>query len=81
MSASRRGNNGFYGVRQFDRNAADFGGTAVVVGDFEANLEFNYQFQVAKGWIVQPNVQFIWHPRGDAEKDAMIVGIRSFMQY
>jgi porin len=69
------------GVQEFDKDAASFGGTAVVVRDFEANLELNYQVQIAKGWVVQPNLQFVWHPSGDAERDAMIVGIRSFMQY
>jgi porin len=68
-------------AQDFDADVASFGGAAVVVRDFEANLELNYQAQVAKGWIVQPNVQFIWHPSGNDQRDAMIVGIRSFMQY
>jgi len=52
-----------------------------VVRDFEANLELNYQAQIVPGWTVQPNMQFIWHPNGDATRDAMVVGVRSFMQY
>jgi len=26
-------------------------------------------------------MQFIWHPSGDASRDAMVVGVRSFMHY
>jgi porin len=51
------------------------------VRDFEANLELNYQAQIVPGWIVQPNVQIIWHPSGDASRDAMVVGARSFWHY
>ena len=69
------------GVRAFDRDKAAFTGMPVTPRDFEANLELNYQIQIIPGWIVQPNVQFIWHPSGDAERDAMVVGARSFWQY
>jgi carbohydrate-selective porin OprB len=26
---------------------------------------------------VQPNLQFIWHPSGDASKNATVAGVRS----
>lgn len=69
------------GVREFDRDLATFGDPAAVQRDFEANLEFNYQFQLAKNWVLQPNLQFVWHPSGDDSRDAVIVGVRSFLQY
>jgi porin len=68
-------------VRAFDRDMARFSGVPGTLRDFEANLELNYQIQIVPGWIVQPNVQLIWHPSGDAERDAMVVGARSFWHY
>jgi porin len=68
------------GVRDFDGDQIAFG-NAAVQRDFEANLELNYQFQMMKNWTLQPNMQFIWHPNGNADRDAMVVGVRSFVQY
>ena len=68
-------------VRAFDRDTAAFAGVPGTLRDFEANLELIYQIQIVPGWIVQPNMQFIWHPSGDADRDAMVVGARSFWQY
>jgi porin len=68
-------------VRAFDRDTAAFAGVPGTLRDFEANLELIYQIQIIPGWIVQPNMQFIWHPNGDADRDAMVVGARSFWQY
>jgi porin len=68
-------------IRAFDRDVATFSGAPGAVRDFEANLELNYQAQIVPGWIVQPNVQFIWHPSGDASRDALVVGARSFWHY
>ena len=69
------------GVQAFDSDLVAFGSATAVQRDFEANLELNYQFQITKNWTLQPNMQFIWHPNGDADRDAMVVGVRSFMQY
>ena len=33
--------------------------------------------QIVPGWTVQPNLQFIWHPNGDASRNATVVGVRS----
>ena len=70
-------------LRAFDRDFAAFnrGGRA---RDFESNLEFNYQAEIVPGWILQPNMQFVWHPSENAPQktsDAMVVGIRSFWHY
>ncbi len=68
-------------IREFDRDMASFSGVPGSQRDFEANLELNYQIQISRNWTVQPNVQFIWHPSGNADRDAMVVGARSFWQY
>ncbi len=69
-------------ILAFDRDLLKFGGTGVP-RDYEANLELNYQAQIIPGWLVQPNVQFIWHPSGTDTRlnDAMVVGVRSFVHY
>ena len=71
-------------VRQFDRDLINFGTPpAGKPRDFEANLELNYQAQIIPGWLIQPNVQFVWHPSGNDTRvnDAMVVGVRSFWHY
>ena len=37
--------------------------------------------QIVPGWTVQPNLQFIWHPNGDATRNATVVGARSIWRY
>jgi porin len=68
-------------VRAFDRDQAVFGGRPINIRDFEANLELTYEAQVIPGWTIQPALTFIWHPDGDASKDATVVGVRSFIHY
>lgn len=68
-------------VRAFDRDRAQFNGVPATLRDFEANLELNYQAQIVPGWLLQPNLQHIWHPSGFANRDATVVGIRSFIHY
>ena len=41
-----------------------------VVRDYETNLELTYMAQIVPGWWVQPNLQFVWHPNGDASRNA-----------
>lgn len=68
-------------ARGFDRDTSSFGGTPGVVRDFETNLEVIYQAQIVPGWVVQPDWQYIWHPSGDASRDAMVTGVRSYWHY
>ncbi len=68
-------------VAAFDRDTILFTGIPRPVRDFEANLELTYQAQVIPGWTVQPNVQYVWHPNGDASRNAMVVGARSLWRY
>lgn len=68
-------------IRAFDRDTVLFTGMPVPIRDYETNFEFTYRAQVVPGWTVQPNLQFIFHPNGDATKNAMIVGARSLWRY
>jgi porin len=67
-------------VRAFDQDQVLFG-TPVPIQDFEANLELNYMAQIVPGWWVQPNFQYVWHPNGDATRNATVLGIRSLWRY
>jgi porin len=67
-------------VRAFDRDQVLFG-ASVPIQDFEANLEFTYQAQIIPGWLVQPDLQFIWHPDGNAARNAVVAGVRSIWRY
>jgi porin len=67
-------------VRAFDRDQALFG-TPVPIQDYEANLEVTYQAQIVPGWWVQPNFQYVWHPSGDASRNATVLGLRSLWRY
>ena len=70
------------GVRAFDRDMAALhgraGDAARLRGQPRAQLPDRKSFRAGS---CSPNVQFIWHPSGDAERDAMVVGARSFWQY
>ena len=68
-------------VRAFDRDTVLFTGMPTPIRDYETNLELTYVAQIVPGWTVQPNLQFIWHPSGDATKNATVVGARSLWRY
>jgi porin len=70
---------------KFSKNVHTFDGdwTASLAGispvhDYELNLEFTYQAQIVPGWTIQPDLQFIWHPNGQATiPRATVAGVRS----
>jgi porin len=68
------------GVRAFDQDKLLFTGVGPI-RDYETNLELTYVAQIIPGWTVQPNLQFIWHPSGDANKNATVVGARSLWRF
>jgi porin len=68
-------------IRAFDRDTVLFTGVPGPIRDYEANLELTYMAQIIPGWTVQPNLQFIWHPSGDATRNATVVGARSQWRY
>ena len=61
-------------VRAFDIDTVLLTGVSGPIRDYETNLELTYMAQIVPGWTVQPNLQFIWHPNGDATKNATVVG-------
>lgn len=65
------------GARAFDRDQIAFSGIPGVVRDFEANLELTYQAQIIPGWTLQPVLTYVWHPNGDASRNATVAGVRS----
>lgn len=69
------------GVRGFDRDTIVFAGAPGVIRDYETSLELTYAAQVIPGWTVQPVIQRIWHPSGDASRNATVTGARSVWRF
>lgn len=67
-------------VRAFDRDQINFTG-AGFVRDYETNLELTYVAQIIPGWTVQPVYTHIWHPSGQAGRDAQVAGVRSIIKF
>jgi porin len=68
-------------VSAFDQDVINFSGVPGVVRDYEANLELTYVAQIVPGWTLQPDIQYIWHPNGQAGRDAKVAGIRTTVKY
>ena len=68
-------------ARAFDQDTIDFSGVPGVVRDYEANFELTYAAQIVPGWTVQPEFQYIRHPKGVAGRDAKVLGIRSVVNF
>jgi porin len=68
-------------VRAFDQDQINFSGVPGVVRDYEANLELSYVAQIVPGWTLQPDFQYIWHPSGQAGRDAKVLGIRTMLKF
>ena len=45
-----------------DRDFAAITGTPMPIRDYEAAIELTYRIQLARGWSMQPNLQYIIHP-------------------
>ena len=68
-------------VRAFDLDTIALTGTLVPVRDYETSIELTYSAQIVPGWTVQPDLQFIRHPSGDAKRNAIVAGVRSQWRY
>lgn len=68
-------------IHGFDQDKVLFTGVPGPIRGAEINLELTYVAQIVPGWLVQPNLQFIWHPSGDPTKNATVVGARSIWRY
>ena len=65
-------------------------GQAQPIPDYEAVIELTYQAQIAPGWTVQPNFQYIFHPGGNVGhpddesvpiRNAAVFGVRTQVRY
>jgi porin len=75
----------------YDRDVATMLGGASPVQDFEAVVEWTYQWKLADKWFVQPDLQYIFHPGGNianpldpgrsAIPNALVLGTRMVMRF
>jgi porin len=79
-------------ARALDRDAVFFSGMPLPVRDAELTVELSYMWQVIPGWWLQPDLQYVFHPGGHIPdptaanpivpiKDAIVIGLRSFVRY
>lgn len=77
-------------ARGLDLDTRAFTGTPVPLHDYELSFDISYAATIVPGWIVQPNLQLVFHPGGQAAssssptepvKNAVLVGVRSTMRY
>ena len=76
-------------ARDFDSNVAAFTGSGLV-RDYETVLELTYQAQIAPWWILQPDLQVVFHPGGTVANpssatpkpigDAVVLGLRTVIK-
>jgi porin len=60
-----------------------------VARNYEALIEVCYNMQLAKGWLLQPDFQYIWQPGGKvpnpnglgAVENAAVVGARTTLNF
>ncbi|HEY8000051.1 MAG TPA: carbohydrate porin [Pseudolabrys sp.] len=85
---------GYAGVssaaRGFDQDALSFG-APTTIRSYEAVLETTYSAQIARGWTVLPDFQYIMHPGGGATDpnlpsgqripNALVLGMRMTVQW
>ena len=69
------------GVRAFDRDMMRSPACRARCATSKPTSEFTYQAQIIPGWTVQPVVTRVWHPNGDASRNALVTGVRSVWRY
>ncbi len=68
-------------VRAFDQDKINISGVPGPIRDYEANLELSYVARIIPGWTLQPDFQYVWHPSGQAGRDAKVLGVRSVLNF
>jgi len=77
-------------VAGLDRDAIVLTGTVTPIRSSEIIAELTYKAQLAHGWILQPDLQYIWQPGGNAADphdpsksidNALVLGLRSTVNY
>jgi porin len=87
-SYARIGNAG----RRLDRDEVLFTGIAQPIRNYEMVLELTYQARIAPWWVLQPDLQLIFHPGGNIAAppplpesrpipNALVVGLRSAITF
>jgi porin len=75
-----------------DRDMAAITSTPIPIRDYEAVIELTYRMQLARNWLMQPNLQYIIHPGGNVADpnipggvtpipNALVLGLRTFMRF
>jgi porin len=75
-------------ARQLDQDQVLFTGVERPIRDYEGALEITYEARIAPWWLLQPDLQLVFHPRGyvaaplpapagQAIPNALVIGIRS----
>jgi len=76
----------------FDRDTAAVTGIPIPIRNYEATIEWTYQWQMATNWYVQPNLQYIIHPGGNIPNpttpgstspipNALVLGLRTMVKF
>ena len=78
-------------VSELDSDRVLFAKTPLPIRDYEMALELTYEAQIVSGWIIQPDFQYIFHPRYGAINpanpaagripDAAVLGIRTAIKF
>ncbi len=77
-------------ARDLTRDIRLFTGLPVPLRDYELSLEFTYSASIVPGWTIYPTAHLIFHPGGNVPnpsspiepiKNAVVIGVRSVMQY
>ena len=79
-------------VRAADRDANLYNATATPLRNLEALAEATYAVRVREGFLIQPNVQYVFHPGGGIADprdplgahrapNAVVIGFRTTIQY
>lgn len=77
-------------VSDLDRDTSFFTGDAIPVRSSEIIAELTYKAQIAHGWTLQPDLQYIWRPGANTADpndptrpidNAVVLGVRSTVNY
>jgi porin len=77
-------------ARARDRDTQVFTGLSVPLRDYELSFDISYAATIVPGWVVQPNLQLVFHPGGhipgnvspvEPIRNAVVVVARSSMRF
>lgn len=69
-------------ARDFGADLNNFNSTHDPLPDHEIAIELEYQWKLCKGCLVQPGLQYIFHPGGSAATDnALVLSVRTIFDF